>query len=175
MVALFAGLGAEAALVLLAPDADEDIRSMDLADTGYNRETLSVVNGNADPALYRDVKAYIRCKLPDDFGMAASATFTMVRATMEAWKPTYNVNGLNEGVSRETDWIEANTTGYVTLRIGRMGCSSTRSDSFALRTHATCDAPSLDLEYTVIPEPATQGLILTTGFGPIVIWKRIMI
>ncbi|QDU33271.1 hypothetical protein KS4_13160 [Poriferisphaera corsica] len=90
----------------LSPHGDADIRSKDLADNGYNRETLVIGNTGADPSSTRSYKAYIRYALPEDFYEATDATFTITRAVAGPWNYTYKIYGLDDGIGE--DWIEAN-------------------------------------------------------------------
>ncbi len=98
-------------VVSLLPDADADIRSAGLADIGYDRTTLSVINEGSDPAVVTNAKAYVRFKLPSGFDTALTASFTLTRTVVGAWAPTYNVSVLDDGVSNETDWIELDGEG----------------------------------------------------------------
>ena len=93
-----------AATVTLIPDADADIRSS-VPDDGFNR-TAMVVGGNANRH-----KAYVRFELPGDFQTATSATFTVVRALARASGYNTQVWGLDDGVTNEADWVEANGGG----------------------------------------------------------------
>ena len=98
-------------LVSLLPDADADIRSAELVDIGYDRTTLSVINAGSDPTVVTNAKAYVRFKLPSGFDAALTATFTVTRAVVGVWAPTYNISVLNDGVSNETDWVELDGEG----------------------------------------------------------------
>ncbi len=98
---------------VLEPDADIDIRSADLATNGYDRTVLWVQN-NGDPSVNRAAKAYIRYKLPPDFGEAASATFTIIRNNVGPWAWTYEVSGMDDGIPNEADWSSANGNGVGT-------------------------------------------------------------
>jgi len=116
VVAMATVWSANATLIDLVPDADIDIRSKDLADTGYNRETLWLVNANADPSATRCGKAYIRYELPI-LGTGESivgATFTIIRSNIGSWNWTYEVSGMDDGIANETNWVEANGAGGTT-------------------------------------------------------------
>lgn len=121
-------LGVNAKLVALTPDADAEIRSKDLANTAYDKETLWIVQGNSDPSVARCGKGYVRFKLPVDFGLALNATCTVTRASVGAWNWIYTVNGLDDGVAGEMSWVEKDGTGMTWN--GAPGNIATSPDGF---------------------------------------------
>ena len=109
---LLAAAGLEAETVVLTANADADIRSYTSANIGYDRTALAVIHRYADPSTGIDAKAYVRFKLPDDFGTATSATFTITRNVVGVYNFVYNVSGLDNGIAGETNWPEVdNSTG----------------------------------------------------------------
>ena len=200
--------GADVGFSVLTPDADADIRSATLATNAYDRMVLKVGNEGADPSITNCAKAYIRYKLPADFGSAVSATFTITRTAVGAWGWPHDVSGLDDGISGELDWVEqdgsgmnwndapgnltnspnaftdsvavgsftttktanggvvgdswsitgtalvdflnADANGYVTLMIGRSGIS-TSFDTFSSKENTNNAAPTLSLEYLIVP------------------------
>ncbi len=116
VVAMATVISSNATLINLSPHADIDIRSADLADNGYNRDTLLVGNGGTDPSTTRSYKAYVRYKLPAlaPGESIVGATFTIIRSNMGAWNWTYEVSGMDDGIANETDWVEANGAGGTT-------------------------------------------------------------
>ena len=103
--------GVSVGVSVLTPDADADIRSATLATNAYDRSVLKVGNGGVDPSITESDKAYIRFKLPADFGSAASSSFTVTRTAVGAWGWLHEVSGLDDGISGELDWVEQDGTG----------------------------------------------------------------
>jgi hypothetical protein len=128
-VAMATVWSANAALIELSLDTDVDIRSKDLADTGYNRTTLAIGNAGADPSTTRSFKAYVRFKMPDDFGTATSATFTVTRAAVGAFNAPYDVHGLDDGIANEINWPDNNNSAGTTWN-NAPGNNTTSPDGF---------------------------------------------
>ncbi|QDU33272.1 hypothetical protein KS4_13170 [Poriferisphaera corsica] len=99
----------QASAITLNAVADVDVRSGAAANDAYNRNVLFIKQQNTDPNIGISGKAYIRFELPDDFGYATSATFTMTRSLVGAWSWKYDVFGLNQD-AETVPFIESENT-----------------------------------------------------------------